>query len=155
MPPPVEAGEIHNQCLVSWDEPPQVQSVETTITLDRQVIKTHMKALRHCVLLHLFGPVNLQNIAQDYVKKCVNDALTDDEVRNIVELMAALGFDFWTMNGGAATSAKLTEYVSAVEDKTMDCLVDQNKLADYLQEKVESTFNATTEQESHWIYWDL
>ena len=101
------------------------------------------------------GPIDVAGIARSYVNSCVDRALHQDEAEHIVEALAALASDIYAGTGGAAISAKVADYINSVRRNALSCLTSQSQLTDFIKEKVSMQFNATVQNESHWIYWRM
>jgi uncharacterized membrane protein len=155
--PETKVGEINSRCIASWDDSFQVHSVDTIITWNYQAIKTTMKKLRHCIKLTLVGPVDIAGVAKDYVNHCINVGVNNQKVRYIVQLIASIALDVASAGGtgGGATAATVADYVRAAADATVACLTDTQKISAYLGDRLKQQFNASVQETSEWIYWEL
>lgn len=152
--PEVKVGEIQKKCIARWDDSHQIHSSETIIEWNYQAVKTKMKKLEHCVELTVTGPIEIEGIARSYVDKCIDYGLNHQKTRHILGLIAAIVADVYG-TGGAATSAKLADYVSSASNETIDCLTDADRITAHIGEKLRAKFDASVRHESHWVYWDL
>jgi hypothetical protein len=163
-PPPAQAddgvkvGKVHEECLFPpWDDSFQVHSTRIHIEWGYQAAKTTMKKLRHCIKLTATGPIEVEDLAKEYVTECVNKALTDNAARHIVTALIGLGVDVLSAgaSGGSGTALALADYVNAVKERALNCLTDERQIEETFTEKLKTKFDATVEKESHWIYWEL
>jgi hypothetical protein len=152
--PAIKTGVVQEKCLISWDDSIQVHSVKTIIRWNYQAVKTKMKKLRHCIKLTVTGPVDINGLARDYVKSCIDHALNYDRSQYILQAIVALGADIAVSKGGAS-AANLTAYVDHVKTTSLSCLSNVSNMERYLKNALGRKFDATVQSESHWIYWDL
>ncbi|RVM99751.1 hypothetical protein [Sinorhizobium meliloti] len=154
---PVTIGPIDKRCLASWDDPPHLHSQQWIFRWDYQAVKTRMKKLRHCYELTVTGPVNVKDVAKDFVNKCINDALNDNKAIHIFKGLLGLSVDVLSAGttGGSATLAAVTDYLVAVQDRAISCFTNSDKIDQLLTDKLQESFDASVRHEMHWIYWDL
>lgn len=152
--PDVKIGEIQKKCIARWEDSHQVHSSETIIEWNYQAVKTTMKKLEHCIELTVTGPIEIEGIAKSYVDKCIDYGLNHQKTRHILGLIAAIVADVYG-TGGAATSAKLADYVSSASNEAIDCLTDTDKITAHIGQSLKAKFDASVRHESHWVYWDL
>jgi uncharacterized membrane protein len=155
--PQIETGVIQNRCLFRWDDSHQVHSVNPVIRWNYQAFETTMKKLEHCIRIRVTGPINIENIAKQYVDHCVNYALNDNRVVHILSGIVGLGIDVLSAGttAGSATASAVANYLYAVQDKAISCLTDTGRIQTYLQGVLRDKFNATVARESQWIFWRL
>lgn len=67
--PSVAIGQIHNRRLFRWHDSQQIRSTHVKLTWKRQVTKTRMKKLEHCSRLTVTGPIDVQGMAKEYVRR--------------------------------------------------------------------------------------
>ena len=99
--------------------------------------------------------IDVGGIAREYVDRCINDAINDDKSIYIFQGIAALAADVYGGGGGSFTAANLVAYVDHVKTEAISCLTSSARIQSYLQEYLEAKFDATVQNESHWIYWNL
>jgi hypothetical protein len=152
--PAVRVGQIHEECILVWDDSIQVHRVETRIELFHQSVSTEMKKLRHCIRLRVTGPIDIGGLAETYVKRCVDYGINHQATRYILQALVSIGADVLATKGGA-TAATVADYVKSVADGTISCLTDQDRAVAFFQEELKAKFDAAVDHESHWIYWWL
>jgi uncharacterized membrane protein len=155
--PEIKTAVVHQQCLMSWDDSFQIHSTHLVIRWNYQTLKTTMKKLHHCIQLTVTGPIDAAGVAKDYVNYCVDYALNKDKTQHILEGIIALGADILSegSSGGSATAAAVTEYINSVRENALDCLTDQEKIQSFVAQQLSAKLDATVQNESHWVYWDL
>jgi uncharacterized membrane protein len=147
-------GTIQTKCLASWDDSHQIHSSTIEFTWGRQAVKTTMKKLEHCLRLTVTGPIEIDGIAKSYVDQCVERGLNDKKTLHVLGLIVAIVADVYG-GGGAATSAKVAQYVDSAASETISCLTDTTKISAHISEQLKAKFDATVREESNWVYWDL
>jgi len=153
----VDIGVLDEQCLFGWESSHQVHSTEMIIELDYQAVKTTMKRLDHCLKLTTTGPIEIGDLGQEYIQGCIDYAINDGATVYLVQAIIALGVDILSegATGGGATAAVVASYVAGVGNKTVDCLTDTERVGETLSDMLKSRFDATIEEESHWVFWEL
>ena len=151
-----QPAELDSRCIISYDDSHQVHrhyGASWTYPLG----KVEMKKLVHCIRLTTSGPVEVEGIAREYVNGCIDRDRNKDTVRHAIEAIVALGVDILSegATSGGATTAKLTEYVAAFADNTVDCLTDVDSAQAFFEGQLKGEFAASVSNESHWGYWDL
>lgn len=152
--PEVKVGEIQKRCIASWEDSHQVHSTRVIVEWNYQAVKTKMKKLVHCIELRVTGPVDVEGVAKSYVDQCINHGLNHQKTRHILGLIVAIGADILG-GGGAATGAKVADYVSSAANETVDCLTDTDRISAHIGDSLREKFDAAVRHESHWEFWDL
>jgi uncharacterized membrane protein len=145
---------IYNKCLLRWDDSHQVHSSQTILEWNYQATKITMRKLEHCIRLKAVGPINVEGILKAHVDNCLQQSIESAKVKGIITLIAGLVADVYGA-GGLATAAAVTDFVSNVSDKTVECIKDTNKLQETLANDLKQLFNASIKHEQEWIFWDL
>lgn len=136
----IKIGEIHNRCVITWDDSWNIHDLTT------------YKKLRHCVRLRAYGPINFKDVAKSYVDNCVNYAVNHRQSEYIFRAVAAAAGDIYAGGAGSYSSINLAEWINMVASETLDCLKDTDKIKEHLVSTLQKHFSGTIQEETWWEY---
>ncbi len=152
LPSPPQTKEIETRCLASWDDNWQPHSV--SIDIGSLTGRVTWKKLRHCIKLTLIGPVDFGGVARDYVNQCIQYGLNNQKVRYVLQLLVSIIADVLAV-GGTASAATVADYANSAANAIVDCLTDSKRITAFVGERLKEMFDASVEETSEWIYWDI